>query len=121
MHDYPLFLETIRDIEDKDIKNINELLEKNDEYYLKKAIIKLKDLINYVKDTSSSIQKEYAEFDKLAHIWEEITFTNIDDKKLKKMNEEVKKANQLIKEHDIKDLIMANKIMQDLIKLAKHE
>ena len=65
MHDYPLFKEDIDKIYDVDIKEINELLEKNDEFYLKKAIRKLEDVIDYVKDTSTNIDKEYDEDDQI--------------------------------------------------------
>ena len=119
MHDYPLFSETIKDIEEKDIKEINELLDKNDEFYLKKAISKLKDLIKYIKDTSDSIRLEYDKFDKLARTWEKIEFTNIEEKDLDNINNQVKKANELIKSHDLKDLIEANRILNNLIKQSK--
>lgn len=116
MHNYPLFIETIKDIEDKDIKEINELLDKQDEFYLKKAISKLKDLINYVKDTSTSINKEYDKFDKLANIWEKIELSIMDDKKVREINDNVKKANELIKSHDLSKIKEANRILEILIK-----
>lgn len=120
MHDYPLFSETIRDIEEKDIKEINELLEKNDEFYLKKAISKLKDLINYIKNTSTSIQNEYDNFDRLASVWKKIEFVNVSEKDLNIINNQVQKANLLIKSHNLNDLIEANKIMNELIKGSKN-
>ena len=118
MHDYPLFKEDIQNIEEKDIKEINELLEKNDEFYLKKAIDKLKDLIEYIKKTSTSIDDEYHKFDKSASIWEKLKF-NVSDKELELINNEVKKANELIKSHRLKDLKEANNIMDKLIKNNK--
>ena len=66
---YPLFNEDIDEIEEIKIKEINELLAKNDEFYFKKAIDKMKDLINYIKQTSTSINSEYKTFDKLAKVW----------------------------------------------------
>ena len=120
MHDYPLFKEDIDKIYDIDIKELNELLDKNDEYYLKKAIDKLKDLIKYIKDTSESIDKEYENFDKLAKIWEEVKIVTDDDKVLNKINDKVNKANKLIKSHDLKDIKEANKIMEELIKDIKY-
>ena len=116
MHNYPLFSEDIDEIEKKDIKEINELLDKNDEYYLKSAISKLKDLINYIKTTSESIKKEYDKFDKLAGTWEKVILSNIDDKELSKINNEVRKANELIRSHNLKDISEANKILERLIK-----
>lgn len=116
---YPLFKEMIDNIFDRDIKEINELLEKNDEYYLKKAIDKLKDLIKYIKDTSEEIDKEYAKFDTLAKEWEQKEIINIEEKELNEINSLVKKANILIKSHDLKDIEEANKIMAYLIKKVK--
>lgn len=115
MHDYPLFLETIQDIEEKDIKEINELLEKNEEYYLKKAIDKLERLIKFVKDTSENIQKEYDTFDRLAHTWEKIELVGVNEKELNNINSKVKEANSLISKHSIDDLKSANSIMRELI------
>ena len=115
MHDFPLFLETIRDIEERDIKEINELLEKNDEFYLKKAISKLEDLIKFIKDTSESIDKEYKTFDKLARIWEKVIINDVSEQELRSINDKLKEANSLIKSHDIKDLKKANSIMEKLI------
>jgi hypothetical protein len=119
MHDYSLFKEDIDQIEEKDIKEINELLEKNDEFYLKKAISKLKDLINYIKTTSISINKEYSRFSDLAKKWEKVELPIMDDKELDRINNQVFKANNLIKSHNLDDLKEANKIMEELIKMAK--
>ena len=115
MHDFPLFSEMIDKIYDKDIKEINDLLEKNDEYYLKKAIDKIDRLIDYVKDTSESIDREYDKFDKLARNWEKITFVNEEEDYLDKLNKRVNKANELIKSHDLDDIKEANKIMEKLL------
>ncbi len=116
IHDYPLFEEDILEIEEKKIKEINELLDKNDEYYLKQAISKLEDLIIYVKDTSTAISNEYKRFDNLASRWEKIELITVSDNELKVINNKVKKANELIKSHSLSDLILANKIMKELIK-----
>ena len=116
MHDYPLFQEMIDEIYDKDIKEINELLDKNDEFYLKKAISKLKDIIDYVKKTSKEIDNEYDKFDKLARTWEKIKFVNVEQSFLDNLNSKINKANELIKSHDLKDIIDANNIMEKIIK-----
>lgn len=115
MHEYPLFSETIEEIEEHELKEINELLEKHDEFYFKKAISKLEDLISYIKKTSTDIEREYTKFDKLASIWEKITI-HTSEKELNRINDKVRKANELIKSHRLKDLIEANKIMEALIK-----
>ena len=119
MHEYPLFSCDIEKIEENDIKEINELLDKNDEFYLKKAIEKLKDLIKFIKNTSDSIRKEYDKFSKLADTWEKIELHDVDDKKLNEINNQVIKANKLIKCHNISDLTEANRIMEELIKMAR--
>ncbi len=118
MHNYPLFQEQIDSIYDKDIKEINELLDKNDEFYLKKANSKLKDLIKYIKDTSESIDLEYKKFDKLAKIWDEKTIVTDDNDYLDKINSKVNEANVLIKSHELREIKEANKIMEDLIKTS---
>ncbi len=117
MHDYSLFKEQIDNIYDNDIKEINELLDKNDEYYLKKANSKLKDLIKYIKDTSISIESEYDKFDKLARIWEDKKIVTDDSNFLDRINQMVKDANELIKSHDLNDIKKANMIMEKLIKM----
>ena len=119
MHEYPLFKEMIDEIEEKDIKELNELLSKNDEYYFKKAISKLKDLIYYIKNTSMSIKKEFNKFDELANEWEKVRIINKSEYELSIINSKVNRANELIKKHDLKALIEANKIMELLIKENK--
>ncbi len=119
MHDYPLFKETIEDIEEKDIKELNELLEKNDEYYLKEAIKKLENLIKYVKDTSITIKESYEKFDKLASVWEKVRVVNVSDKELAIINDKVRRANDYINNHDIKKIKEAINIMETLIKENK--
>lgn len=110
---YPLFQEMIDDIFDIDIKEINELLEKNDLFYLKKAINKMKDLNNYIKDTSLDIDKQYNKFNELCNILDKINITNQD---IDKVNNNINKANNLIKSHNIKDLHEANQILEKIIK-----
>ena len=118
LHHFPLFKEMIDDIFDKDIKEINELLEKNDEFYLKKAISKLEDLIKYIKDTSTSIDSEYQKFDKQARIWESKTISVSNDI-LDKLNDKIKRSNLLIQSHDLKDLQYANKLLEEVLRYVK--
>ena len=110
---YPLFQEIIDDIFDIDIKEINELLEKNDLFYLKKAINKMKDLIKYIKDTSLDIDKQYNKYNDLCNILDKINITNQD---IDKVNNNINKANNLIKSHNVKDLHEANQILEKIIK-----
>lgn len=119
MHDYPLFQEMIDEIYDKDIEEINELLHKNDEYYLKKAIRKLEDLNDYIKDTSIEIDKQYKEYDSYAKYWNELGPLNTTEDVLENLNGKLRKANSLINSHSLKDIREANKIMASLIKEAK--
>lgn len=116
MHHYPLFSSMIDEIEKRDIREINDLLDKNDEYYLKSAIDKLKKLINYIKTTSENIKKEYDKFDKLAGTWETIKLVNVDERELSRINSQVQKANELIKHQDLRDIKEANRILESLIK-----
>lgn len=116
LHDYPLFQEMLDKIFDEDIEEIKDLLDKNDEYYLKEAIRKLERLIDYIKDTSENIKKEYDKFDTLAKKWKEKEFLNVTDKELDIINSKVKKANELIQSHDLSDIRNANKIMEELLK-----
>ena len=119
LKDYPLFQEQIEDVYDNDIEEIHELIDKNDEFYLKKAIVKLKDVIENIKDKSQNIQKQYNLFDKQAKIWDKLTISNISDKELNNINNKIKKANSLIKSHNLDELIEANNIMEDIIKTLK--
>lgn len=119
LHTYPIFKEMLDKIYDIDIKEINELLDKNDEFYLKKAIDKLKDINKYIKDTSLLISDLYNEFDKNVRIWDSFKVINASQEIVEKMNDKVRKANNLINSHDIKDLKEANKIMASLIKDAR--
>ena len=116
LHDYPLFREMIDEIYDRDIKEINDWLDKNDEFYLKKAIDKLKDLVEYIKNTSSKIDSEYEKFDQLARLWDKSEIKNLSEKELDNLNSQIEKANELIKSHDLKLIIEANKIMESILK-----
>ena len=115
MHDYPLFKEMIDDIDEKNIKEINALIEKNDEYYLKEANKKLKSLIEYIKKTSEEIQKEYDKFDKLAKEWEQKRILDNNDK-LDIINAQIEKASELIQSHDLIKIKEANKILENVLK-----
>ena len=116
---FPIFIEDILKIEENDLKEINDLLEKNNDFYLKKAISKMDDLINYIKNRNIRINKEYQEFDKLTNIWNKLEIKSKDDKYINNLNYRIQEANMLIKSHDLNDLISANKIMQDVLKEVK--
>lgn len=119
LKDFPLFHEMIDEIYDNEIKEINELLEKNDEYYLKKAISKLQDVIDYIKKTSTNIDYEYNKFDKLAGKWEKVRELSCDEKELERINNSIMKANNLIKSHNLKDIKEANLIIEKILKSVK--
>lgn len=119
LHEYPLFKEMLDEIFDKDLKEIDELLEKNDEFYLKKAISKLRDLIQYIKRTSESIDDEYQKFDRLARIWEKENVLNVPKERLDQINDKIAHCNRLIGSHDLNDLKEANKLMEEVLKEIK--
>ena len=111
---YPLFSEMIDDIFEIDIKEINELLEKNDLFYLKKAISKMKDLNKYIKDTSEDIDKQYEKYNDLCNKLNKIKINHNQD--LDKINNNITKANNLIKRNKIEELYEANKILEKIMK-----
>ena len=84
-----------------------------------KAIKKLENVNDYIKNTSLEIEKLYNEYDKYARIWNELSPLNVSNDILDVMNEKIKKANELIKKTNIKDIKEANKIIASLIKEAK--
>ena len=120
LHKYPLFQEMIDNIYDKDIEEIYELLEKNDEYYLKKAIKKLDNLNDYIKETSEEIDREYKKYDNYAKHWNDIGPLNTSQNVLDDLNNRLQKANKLINNHNLSDIKEANEIMGKLIKEVKY-
>ena len=120
LHEYPLFQEILDDIYDKRIPEIDKLLCKNEEFYIKEAINKLVKLNDYIKDTSKDIDKQYKLFDKQATTWNKYIYINAEQSIVNDMNEKSKKANKLINSHKVSDLHEANKIMHDLIYKVKY-
>ena len=120
LHEYPLFQEILDDIYDKRIPEIDKLLCKNEEFYIKEAINKLVKLNDYIKETSKDIDKQYKLFDKQAIEWNKYNYINTDKATVDMMNEKSHKANKLINSHKVSDLHEANKIMHDLINKAKY-
>lgn len=120
IQNYPLFKEIIDNIYDNDIKEINDLVNKNDIFYFKKAIDKLKDLNNYIINTSNYISKIYSEFEENVKIWEEIKDKCIlKDDMLDKVNSYINKANSLIKESNLDKIKLALDYLNDAIKISK--
>jgi len=120
LHDYPLFQETLDEIYDKRFKEIENLLIKNEEFYIREAIKKLIKLNEYIVNTSKEIDKQYKLFDKQCIEWNKYVYINADQSIVDSMNEKSRKANNLINSHKLEDLIEANKIMKDLIYKAKY-
>ena len=120
LHEYSLFQEILDDIYDKRIPEIDKLLCKNEEFYIKEAINKLVKLNDYIKETSKDIDKQYKLYDKQAIEWNKYTYINAEKIIVDSMNEKSKKANKLINSHRVSDLHEANKIMHDLINKAKY-
>jgi len=120
IENYPIFEEDIEKIFDKDIHEVEELIEKNDEYYLKKAIRKLEDLIEYIKDTSDNINKLYKEYDKLTDIWNKLEIKKeISQRNLDRINEQVKRSNELIIAKNYEDVKEAVNLFSKTIKELK--
>ena len=120
LHDYPLFKEILDDIYDKRFPEIEKLLIKNEEFYIREAIKKLNKLNDYIVNTSKEIDKQYKLFDKQAIEWNKYIYIDADQSIIDDMNDKSKKANKLINSHKLEDLIEANKIMKDLIYKAKY-
>ena len=120
LHDYPLFKEMLDDIYDKRFPEIEKLLIKNEEFYIREAIKKLNKLNDYIVNTSKEIDKQYKLFDKQAIEWNKYIYIDADQSIIDDMNDKSKKANKLINSHKLEDLIEANKIMKDLIYKAKY-
>lgn len=120
VEDYPMLEEDINRIFEKDIVEINELLDKNDEYYLKKAIRKLEDLIEYIEKTSDEIKDLYKEYETLTDIWNKLEINQeISEKVLDKINKQVTEANELIVAKNYQDVKKAIKLFQNAVKELK--
>lgn len=113
MHDYPLFKEDIDYIMEHDIKDINDLLERNDEYYLKKAIKQLNKLSDDLKTRSLLIDNLYDEFDKEVQKWNDGHLNRgISNSELDDINSYINKANDLINNHSVEDIKKAVELIK---------
>lgn len=120
IENYPILEEDFNKIFDKDLKEIEELLDKNDEYYLKKAISNLEDLIKYIKDMSFDIKNLFNQYDKLTKIWEDLEIKKeISESKLRKINNLVRKSTDLINSHNYKDVKESINLFELAIKELK--
>ena len=119
MKNYPLF-ENMLDDMDKDLDEINELLEKNDLFYLKKAIDKLEIINKFIVDTSKEITQIYHDYNDKSNEWSKLTIKEKTSKDLiDKANDYILKANSLIKEKDLNKIRRALTYLEDAIKLLK--
>lgn len=120
VHDYPILEEDFNNIFENDIKEIEELLDKNDEYYLKKANSKLEDLIKFIEEMSIDVKDIFEKYDSLTKEWNSLEIKKeIDSRKLSQINKQVQKSNELINRknyHDVKD---AYKILNNAVKELK--
>ena len=120
IENYPILEDDFNDIFNYDIKEIEELLDKNDEYYLKKAISKLEDLIKYIKEMSEDIQDIFNKYDSLTKIWNELEIKKeISSNTLDKINKQVKLSNELINRKNYKDIKEAYKLLNKAVKELK--
>lgn len=120
IENYPILEEDFNNIFDKEIKEIEELLDKNDEYYLKKAISKLEDLIKNIKDMSNDIKNIFNKYDSLTKVWNSMKITKeISSTLLDKINNQVKKSHDLINNKNYQDVKEAYKLLNKAIEELK--
>ncbi len=120
VENYPILEDDFNKIFDKDIKEIEELLDKNDEYYLKKANSKLEDLIEDIKEMSEDIKDLFDKYDSLTKVWNELEIKKeINSRTLDRINNQVKKANELITSKNYKSVKEAYKLLNASVKELK--
>lgn len=112
---YPITKENIDKIFEDDLVDIQKLIDTNDEYYLKKAITKLKDLIENIKEINYYTEKYYNELDSLINKWKKIKL-NVSKEEIDIINKNIKKCNELLDTGEINDVIEIIKILNKLIK-----
>lgn len=120
IENYPILEDDFNNIFDNDIKEIEELLDKNDEYYLKKANSKLEDLIKNIKEMSEDIKDIFDKYDSLTKIWNSLIIKKeISERTLDKINKQVSKSNELITRKNYKDVKEAYKLLNISVKELK--
>ena len=120
VENYPILEDDFNKIFEEDISEIEELLDKNDEYYLKKAISKLEDLIQYIKEMSDDIKNIFKKYDELTTIWNNLEIKKeISSSILDKINKKVLKSNELITSKKYKDVKESYKLLNEAIKELK--
>ena len=120
IENYPILEDDFNNIYDNDIKEIEELLDYNDEYYLKKAISKLEDLIKEIKVMSANIKMIFDKYDVLTKIWNEMEIKKeINSKTLDKINNQVKKSHELIMKKNYDDVNSAYNLLNKSIEELK--
>ena len=117
---HPLLIDDLNKIFDEDIEEIGKLLDKDDEYYLKKAIKNLTYLIEDVKEISTKTKKAFKRYEELTKIWGSIEINDkITEKTLNKLNDNVAMANELITGTNLKSAEEAVIIFEKTIKELK--
>lgn len=120
MDKYPLLHKDIHFIYEKKIKEIEDLVDKNDEYYIKKAIKEIDNLNDFIKDRSTKTNDIFKEFEKLSDEWESIQIKdNIEKTIINKLNNNMKKSYELIKSEDFEDIVKAIELFRKTIKELK--
>ena len=120
IENYPILEEDFNKIFDNDIKEIEELIDRDDEYYLKKAISKLEDLIKEIKVMSKDIKSIFDKYDSLTKTWNELEIKReISQTLLDKINNQVKKSHELITKKNFKDVKEAYKLLNKSIEELK--
>ena len=117
---FPILEDDFNDIFDNDIKEIEKLLDKNDEYYLKKANSKLEDLIKEIKEMNKNLKNIFDKYDALTKIWNDIEIKKeISSNTLDRINNQVKKSNELIVKKNFKDIKEAYKLLSKSVEELK--
>lgn len=116
---YPVFNEKLKSIEKYELKTINEYVNQDDTYSLKKAINLIDDLIKDIISTSLGIDECYKEYDSLSREWSKINELDTSQEEVDKINEKLHECNELIQSHELDDLKDACSGLRSLIKEAK--
>lgn len=117
---YPLLHSQVDYVFDKKVPEIEELIDKNDEFYLKKAIRELDNLIDYIKEENSEIKKLYENFEKLSKTWDRMKLKVGTPKELiEEANDNLHKANDLINSQEKKDVKLALDYMNKAVNLLE--
>ena len=120
IENYPILEDDFNKMFDNDIKEIEELIDCNDEYYLKKANSKLETMIKEIKKMSKDIKDIFDKYNSLTIIWNNLQIeSEISEKVLNRINKQVKTSYELITKKNYKDVEEAYKLLSKSIEELK--